>query len=347
MKSWKEGVIPIQTSLEQALHILNYNGLRILLIVDEAGNLKGTLTDGDLRRAILKRLDLNAKVTTTMNPSPIVGLDDWSIEKSKMKMGEHGLLHLPIVSDTGKLLNLISFRDVQDEQFLDCPVLIMAGGRGQRLMPMTENCPKPMLKIAGKPILEIILDRFLEQGFKNFYLSVHYLENQIKEYFGNGEKWNAQIQYIHEAKPLGTAGALSLLPEGVINKHLIVTNGDIITSLNYHDLLKFFYLQKSDATVCVRKFDYTVPFGVVESDGVSAKAIIEKPVNTFLVNAGIYVLDHQVLNFLIKDEYLDMPNLLSDAISRGKKITVFEVDGEWTDVGSKDDLKMVTQMYDV
>ena len=345
MRPWRECVISTQTNLEQAIGILNHSGLRILLIIDDSGKLQGTLTDGDLRRAILKKVELSSLVTTTMNKSPIVGYQDWNVEKFHSAMNKNSLLHLPIVSNDGMLLNLISFKDLQDKHLLDCPVVIMAGGRGSRLMPMTDNCPKPMLKIGGKPILEIILCRFLEQGFKNFYFSVHYLGNQIESYFENGEKWDVSIKYVYEPKPLGTAGALGQLLRQNIGNPLIITNGDIITSLNYHDLLKFFHLQKSDATICVRKFDYQVPFGVVESDGVQASAIKEKPLSTFLVNAGIYVLDKRILEFIEKDEYLDMPKLFSYAISRESKITVFEVEGEWTDVGSKEDFQSASEIY--
>jgi NDP-sugar pyrophosphorylase family protein len=223
----------------------------------------------------------------------------------------------------------------------------MAGGFGTRLRPLTNNCPKPMLKVGDKPILEQILLNFVEAGFHRFYISTHYMPEVIRDYFGNGEKWGISIQYVHEEEPLGTGGALGLLPHDEIDQPLFMMNGDLLTSLNLHSFLEFHETHNGVATMCVREYEHQVPYGVITSEGTQIKSMVEKPVHRFFVNAGIYLLDPALVKSVVPGTRIDMPTLLEGQIDGGSAVNMFPIHEYWLDIGRMDDFhKAQTEMQD-
>ncbi|MCI7477621.1 MAG: alcohol dehydrogenase, partial [Selenomonadales bacterium] len=223
-------------------------------------------------------------------------------------------------------------------------VLLMAGGLGMRLRPLTENCPKPLLRIGDKPILQIIMESFVKEGFLDFYISVNYKSEMIEEYFGNGEHFGVNISYIHEPKRLGTAGAVGLIPD-VIDEPIIVMNGDLLTNVNFSQLLAFHNNNNAVATMCGREYKIQVPFGVINYDNWEIKSLEEKPMLTNFVNAGIYVLNPDVVKAVKKDEYLDMPDLFTQLISENKKVLVFPLRESWLDIGRMEDFERARQEF--
>ncbi len=337
MKLWRNSLAKQDVSLVQAIQILDKASLRIALIVDDDGKLQGTLTDGDVRRALLKHLSLNTPVNQVMNPNPKTGEQDWTDIRILALMEQHDLLQLPLVDKARKVVGLVNLHDLLNKHRHDNPVFLMAGGLGTRLRPLTNNCPKPMLKVGDKPILEQILLNFVEAGFHRFYISTHYMSEVIRDHFGNGEKWGVSIQYVHEVEPLGTGGALGLLPHDEIDLPMFMMNGDLLTSLNIHSFLEFHESHGSVATICVREYEHQVPYGVVSSDGSKVKSIIEKPVHRFFINAGIYLLSPELVRSVKPGTRIDMPFLLEQQIENSKIVSMFPVHEYWLDIGRMDD----------
>ena len=213
----------------------------------------------------------------------------------------------------------------------------MAGGFGTRLRPLTESCPKPMLKLGDKPILELIMLRFIHAGFHRFYISTHYLPEMIREYFGDGSKWNVNIRYVHEETPLGTGGALGLLPEDLPALPLILINGDVLTNVDFERVLEFHNKHNAAATMCVRDYEYQVPFGVINGEGNKIISMVEKPVQRFFVNAGIYVISPQIWRSVTQNNRIDMPTLLEQFISRQANVMMFPIHEYWLDIGRVED----------
>ena len=280
--------MPVCTSIHDALKIINEGGGQIALVVDGEQKLLGTVTDGDVRRGLLSGIDVQSPVSMIMNLDPVTGKpsDDRQLTLSIMKQNK--LRHVPIVDDAGCLLGLETLDDLNPAHRKNM-VLLMAGGLGSRLKPLTNECPKPMLKIGERPILETIILNFIEYGFREFVVSLNYKANMIREYFSDGYKWGVSIHYIEEDERLGTAGSLRLLPE-IQNSHpLIVMNGDVLTKVNLDHFLDFHASNHSKATMGVREYNFQVPYGVLKLDHHRIVQIEEKPVHNFFVNAGIYV----------------------------------------------------------
>lgn len=347
MKQWRNVLVNQHVSLQQAIEVLDKGGLRVVLVVDENDVLKGTLTDGDVRRALLKHLSLEIPVIQVMNAQPKVAQKGWRDRQILSTMQKHQVLQLPIVDLDNRVVGLANLHDLLDQHRYDNPVFLMAGGFGTRLRPLTNSCPKPMLKVGDKPILEKILLSFVEAGFYRFYISTHYMPEVIKEYFGTGEKWGVQIQYTHEEKPLGTGGALGLLPHDEIDLPLFVMNGDLLTSLNIHSFLEFHQSQNSVATMCVREYEHQIPYGVVTSEGTAVKAMVEKPVQKFFINAGIYLLDPELVKSVKQDQVIDMPTLLEQQIEHSKLVSMFPIHEYWLDIGRMDDFYKAQQEVEI
>jgi dTDP-glucose pyrophosphorylase len=337
MKSWRNALVTKNSSLEQAIGVLDKAGLRIALIVDDDGKLQGTLTDGDVRRALLKHLPLETPVRRVMNPKPKTAEQGWTDSRFLALMEQYELLQLPLMDSDGVLVGLANLHDVLNKHRHDNPVFLMAGGFGTRLRPLTNNCPKPMLKVGDKPILEQILLNFVEAGFHRFYISTHYMPEVIRDYFGNGEKWGVSVQYVHEVEPLGTGGALGLLPHDEIDLPIFMMNGDLLTSLNLHSFLEFHESHSSVATMCVREYEHQVPYGVVTSEGSQIKSMVEKPIHRFFVNAGIYLLDPVLVKSVKPGTRIDMPTLLEKQIDDGRPVNIFPIHEYWLDIGRVDD----------
>ncbi|MFC2992185.1 nucleotidyltransferase family protein [Halomonas tibetensis] len=343
MKNWERALVSPATTLGEAIEVLDREALRIALVVDDQQLLRGTLTDGDVRRALLGKQTLEATVEAIMFRHPKVAHRDWSKARMLAWMEEHDLLQLPIVDDDHRLIGLETLHGLLQRPRQDNPVFLMAGGFGKRLRPLTNTCPKPMLRVGDKPILELILEGFVNAGFHRFYISTHYMPEQIRDHFGDGSQWNVSIQYIHEETPLGTGGALGLLPHDEIDKPLFMMNGDLLTNINYLALLAFHEEHSGNATMCVREFEYQVPYGVIEADGHRAKAMVEKPVHTFNVNAGIYVLSPELVKSVDPDTRVDMPTLLEKEILDGQGVNLYPLKEYWLDIGQVDDFQRAQQ----
>ena len=333
--------IPLKSTIKDAVEALEKGTLKIALVIDEKNILKGTICDGDIRRALLKGLELSSPSHLAMITNYLCVKSDSFDENIVEMMRENGVSHIPVISNENKFVGMHVQENIlykKKNPSLPNSVLLMAGGRGKRLMPLTENCPKPLIKVNGKPILEIILEQCINAGIVNFYISVHYLSNKIIDYFGNGKKWNVRINYLHEKKPLGTAGALTLLPEYLENP-ILVMNGDVLTKLNLNEILTFHENQNSIATICVKEHNVQIPFGVVDVEGYNLEGFVEKPTYKYLINTGLYIINPDIVNYCEKDKYLDMPELLTLAKQKNNKISVCPVHEYWIDVGNQSSLE--------
>lgn len=337
MNQWKRIAVPKDTPLETAIATLDEGGQRIVLVVDDDERLQGTLTDGDVRRALLRHQPLTTPVGEVMCIRPQVAQLQWSREKILSVMESTRLLHLPVVDAVGRVVGLETLHELLDKKPIDNPVFLMAGGFGKRLYPLTQDCPKPMLKVGDKPILELILQSLADVGFHRFYISTHYLPEMIRDYFGDGSRWGVSIQYVHEDEPLGTGGALGLLPRGEVGLPMILMNGDLLTRVDYRSLLEFHQRHQGTATLCVREYESQVPYGVIQSEGHRITQIVEKPVQRFFISAGIYVLSPELIGRVVPGERIDMPTLLEQEIVAGRDVNMFPVHEYWLDIGRMDD----------
>lgn len=340
--NWKDILISPQTPLGEAVAKIDKSALQVAVVLNPDQTLAGILTDGDIRRAILAGKTLQVKVSEVMNSRP-TGVP-MSMPRNKMLalMRRKTIHHLPLIDEERRLVGLATLDDLIGSVERPNWVVIMAGGLGTRLNSLTKECPKPLLKVGGKPILEIIVESFAEQGFKQIFLSVNYKAEMIQDYFGEGEHRGVQLNYIHEKERLGTAGALSLLPERPTTP-MIVMNGDILTHTSFDSLLKFHETQDAVATMVVREYDFQVPYGVVRLDGTKIKAINEKPVQRFLVNAGIYTLSPEVLEYIPKNTFFDMPTLFEYLISANQPTSAYPLREYWLDIGRMSDLEKANQ----
>jgi len=331
MIDWKKTLVQSNISIENAITFLN-NGTNILLVIGINNKLQGTLTDGDIRRALIRKLPMDTEIKDVMNYSPITALSSYSRDQILIDMRKKGVLHMPIINNSGEICGLETLQNLIEKATYDNPVFLMAGGFGKRLHPLTEKTPKPLLSVGNSPILENILKQFIHAGFHNFFISVFYKAEMIQEYFGDGSTWGVSIKYIHEDNPLGTAGSLGLLPSDMIDLPLIMMNGDLLTRVDFEHLLLFHKQSNAAATVCVRQYDYQIPYGVVEVHDNLVVNINEKPLQKFLVNAGIYVLNQNLLSLIDGTTPIDMPEFLCNKIGE-EKVTVFPIHEYWLDIG--------------
>ncbi len=345
MKDWQKVTLKISDSLDKAISVLHHGGLRVALVIDAENKLLGTITDGDIRRALLKHLNMESLVDEVMNKSPLVALNTDSVDTIMSRMKSRDLLHIPIIDENNKLVGLETLQHLTYGKKYDNPVFLMAGGFGTRLHPLTEDTPKPLLKVGSKPILETIIDRFIKAGFHNFYISTYFKADMIHEYFGDGSSWGVNIKYIDEVKPLGTAGAIGLLPSNLPNLPILMMNGDVLTKVNFENLLNFHQKQSGIATICIREYDFEIPFGVVNIENQNAKSFLEKPVKKFFVNTGIYVFEHEMISKVKAGDYLDMPTLLEQQINEGRTVNVFPLHEYWKDVGRIEEYQSVNNSF--
>lgn len=339
MKSWESVLVSPETSLSDAVARLDAGGMQIVLVVDADRRLLGTITDGDIRRALLRKTPFSAPVSEVMSRAPHALPAGSTPERILALLERHQLLQVPIVDREGRVVGLETLHGLLHRRKRDNVVFLMAGGFGKRLQPLTDSCPKPLLKVGDKPILELILENFIRAGFHRFFISTHYMGQMIHDHFGDGGKWGATIRYVHEETPLGTAGALGLLPREEIDLPLFMMNGDLLTNLNFDNLLKFHEEHGGAATMCVREYEYRVPYGVVESDGHRVLGMVEKPVHKFFVNAGIYVVSRPLLQQVPRDTRIDMPTLLEQRMADGAQVNVFPVHEYWLDIGRMEDFQ--------
>lgn len=344
MKDWKFTLISPKTPILEAIRIVDTSALQIALVVDEDRRLLGTITDGDVRRAILRQISLEEPVEKIMFTSPTVANVQNEREEILSMMYRKELRHIPVVDDAGRVVNLKSLMDMVQPHSRENLVVLMAGGLGTRLRPLTKDCPKPLLKVGSKPILETILENFIDSGFYRFYISVNYKAEMIQSYFGDGSKWGVQIDYLRENKQLGTSGALKLLPECPVEP-FIVMNGDLLTKVNFQQLLDFHCEYQAQATMAVREYDFQIPYGVVQVQDNYLAGLDEKPVHRFFVNAGIYVLEPEVLKLIPKNRFFNMTDLFDQLLESNLKATTFPLREYWLDIGQLKDFDQANGEY--
>ena len=338
MSDWEKALLGPTTSIRDTLENMGESQQQISVIVDDKGHLLGTVTDGDVRRSILQGVALEDPVKNIMHRTPITASPSTDRKTRVALMRKHSILQLVIVDDDNHVVGLVRLDSLVDDLSEETPnwAVIMAGGIGSRLRPLTNDTPKPLLSVGGRPILETIINNLAEYGLLKIYISINYKAEMIKDHFEDGEKFGVQIRYIEENAKLGTAGALGLIKE----KHdapLLIMNGDLLTKINFSNLLAYHYEQEGVATVCVREFDMQVPFGVIELKNDQVDAVIEKPVNQFLVNAGIYVIDPSIVQTIKPNEYLDMPDLLRTLVRDNRKVVAYPIHEYWIDIGQTED----------
>lgn len=341
---WKHIVISLETTIVRALEVIDSSAMQIALVVDSQYKLRGTVTDGDIRRAILKGISLQDTVGKIMNRNPIYLTENYTQEQAIKIMRQKAIRHLPVVDHEGRIIHLETLKLMLEPATMDHWVILMAGGLGTRLRPLTESCPKPLLKIGGKPILETIIENFKSYGFKKFYISVNYKAEMVEDYFGDGSQWGVVIRYIRENQRMGTAGALSLLPE-LPKSPLVIMNGDLLTKTNFKHLMDFHKKENAAATMCVREYEYQVPYGVVEVSNNRFKRIEEKPIQQFYVNAGIYVLNSNVIEYIPRDTFYDMPTLFATLSEQDMDAAIYPIREYWLDIGRIDDFQKANNEY--
>jgi len=337
VQDWRQGLLPSNATIGRAIQNLNETSFRIVLIATEAGVIEGTLSDGDIRRGILKGLDLNSPITSIINRKALVVPQDMKHELVMQLMLANQIQQIPIVDDQHHIVGLHLWDELTLPPKRPNIMVIMAGGMGTRLLPYTETCPKPMLHVADKPMLEHIIERAKLEGFNHFVIAIHYLGEMIESYFGDGKSLGVIIDYLREKKPLGTAGALSLL-DPIPEAPFIVTNGDVITDIRYGEMLDFHTRHGAASTMAVRVHEWQHPFGVVQTNGVEIVGFEEKPIARSHINAGIYALDPVALSALTAHEHCDMPTLFERMQNKNQRTVAYPMHEPWLDVGRPDDL---------
>ncbi|WP_143871778.1 nucleotidyltransferase family protein [Catenovulum sediminis] len=335
VKDWHKTLVSEDSTILDAMKVIDKSTLQVALVISSQQKLVGVVTDGDIRRGLINNHLLSDPVVNIMNTKPLA-LDTSSSETQRIEfLLQHGIRHLPILKD-GKLVDLFIYPSLRKKTYNN-PVFLMAGGFGKRLRPLTENCPKPLLKIGSKPILELILLRFINAGFYNFFISTHYLPEKIVAHFGDGRKWGVQITYVHEETPLGTAGGLSLVKQQNIQAPMIVMNGDLLTKVDFTKLIDFHAKSQAIATMCIKHETYQIPYGVVEYNDNTLTGITEKPTKSYFINAGIYVLNPALVKSIDENTYLDMPTLLEMNLNKGQEVAVFPIHEYWLDIGQHEE----------
>ena len=338
MSSWRDALVSSSMTLRQTIEAITASSLQIALVVDESNKLLGTVTDGDIRKAILAGKDLNITAAEAMRKSPTTSSASTPRTVIIKLMREKRIHQMPILNESGQVVDVLTIDDLLGAQEKSNSVVIMAGGLGTRLHPLTQDTPKPMLNVGGKPILETIIQSFIDQGYVNFFISLNFKAEVISDYFGDGSKLGASITYLHETTRLGTAGGLSLLPSEV-KFPIIVMNGDLLTRISVDALVDFHQRENAVATMVVREDHYQVPYGVVEVDGTQIVDVKEKPMQRHLVNAGIYVLSEQSLANIPRDTYYDMPTHFTKLAADGHRTAAFPLHEYWVDIGRLDELE--------
>ena len=313
----------------------------IALVLDEQRHLLGTVTDGDIRRAILAGLDLELPIAELLKQreppfasgaiTAPLGTDDTALLHL---MAELSVRHIPLVDEDDCVADVAFLSELVKEYELPLRAVVMAGGYGNRLRPLTEEVPKPMLPVGNKPLLELIVEQLKQAGIRQVNVATHYKGDVISDHFKNGEAFGIDIRYVKEDQPLGTAGALSLIEE--VDEPLLVINGDILTRVDFRALLNFHREHKADLTVCVRQYEFRVPYGVIDADGVVVKGISEKPVVRQFINAGIYLLNPQVRKLIPNGQPYDIPDLIEHLIKEERTVVCFPIREYWLDIGKVD-----------
>ena len=348
MDNVKKYTINSNALIRDAVQKIDEGAIGITFVVDESMKFKGSVSDGDIRRAMLKGVSLDDSVTNIINTGSVVGGHDISDDQVLSLYQKRGIAQVPIVDESGFLIDIKTAREVISSRSVkEKPnrVFLMVGGIGSRLRPLTLDTPKPMLQIGGKPILQTIVENLKGHGFVRFTFCVNHMSDQIVDFFGNGEKFGVNISYIHEEQKLGTAGALGLYKEEV-SEPFIVMNGDIISNINFKQLIDFHRETSAVATLCVKEESYRIPYGVINLNDHYLESIEEKPVKTFFINAGIYVLSPATLARIPSGQYFDMTSLLTSLLNDDEKVSSFHLREDWLDIGRREEFDKAQERYD-
>lgn len=338
-------IVGENSTFKDAIALINNTHSGIALVVDKEKRLVGIVTDGDIRRAILNGIMLEEPVRKIMVRKPVTVSMDCTKGEISRSFVDKKISHLPVVDKENRILGIFYETSFRKEGLLNIPVVIMAGGFGKRLRPLTDKIPKPMLKIGEKPILQILIEKFRDIGVNNFFITVNYLADIIENYFADGRALKVNITCIREDKPLGTAGSLRLLPRD-INSEFFLTNADIVTNLDFKDMHNFHIKRKADITVSVKRHDLQVPYGAVTIANERLIGLFEKPVLNIYVNAGIYILNPELIDAIPKDTYFDMTDLIEKSLKTKKKVFSYTIDGTWVDIGYPQDYEQAIKTYD-
>lgn len=337
MKSWRKAIVGIDATVSEAIAAVESGSIQVALVLD-AGRLVGIVTDGDIRRGLLRGLPLSGLATEVMNRTPVSAPATLSRDQRLHLMRQKSIKQLPLLDGNGQLVEVETFDDLLEAPHYPNPVLIMAGGLGERLGALTRDRPKPMLDVGGRPLLETIIRNVVQQGFRNIFISVNYKADMIVNHFGDGAALGAAIQYVHETERLGTAGALGLLPQPS-ELPMVVTNGDILTTINYGALLDFHNGTPAEATMAVREHKVHVPYGVVTASEGYLRAIREKPTESWFVSAGIYVIGRAALDHVERGVRIDMPTVLERVVANKGRVAIYPIREYWLDIGRMEDFE--------
>lgn len=335
-----------EATIRDAIGIIEAASFQIALVVKEDGLLLGTVTDGDIRRGLLRGLGLDDVVAQVMNRRPITARVGTSRDELLALMTTRMIKQIPLVDADGRIVGLELLDNLlRGPAVNDNPVVILAGGLGTRLHPLTENTPKPLLKVGGQPVLELIVNQFRAYGFHKLFISINHFGQRIEEYFGDGQRHGMSICYLRESQPLGTAGPLSILPES-LELPCVVVNGDVLTKVSFEHMLQFHREGGFDLTIGVKEYPFQVPFGVVVASGDRVLEFREKPAETRLINAGVYVLEPGILGMVPRHTYYDMNQLIERLLGEsGRKVGAFLIHEYWMDIGTAADYQQAQWDY--
>ncbi len=335
--------------IRDAIAAINRNERGIALVTDETRKLLGTITDGDIRRAILSGQELDfpvkallaSKADTPLYSKPITAPVGTPAEELLRLMRQYVIRQIPLVDEHSRVVDMVMLEDLLPEQEIPLQAVIMAGGQGTRLRPLTEDIPKPMLPVGDRPLMEHLVKQLRQAGIRQVNVTTHYLGEKIQEHFGDGSRFGIRLNYVTEEQPLGTAGALGLMERP--NEPVLVINGDILTKVNFRAMLDFHKENRALLTLAVRRYDFNVPYGVVESDGALVQKVVEKPVIGFFVNAGIYLLEPEVYGYIPRGERLDMTDLIDRLLADGQRVASFPIVEYWLDIGQPVDYQQAQE----
>ncbi len=344
MKNLQEITLTTSSSIKEALKIIDIGAIKLAIVVDENNKLLGTISDGDIRRAILKGKTLNDQILDIYFKKPITITPDSSKEEIINICVSKKIYQIPVIDKNGKIIDIKILDELLKPKFYSNQVVLMVGGLGTRLRPLTEKIPKPMLHVGEKPILQTIVERFRNYGFINIVMCVGYKSNIIQDYFGDGSKFGVNIKYVIEDKRMGTAGALSLLTEKP-KEPFFVMNGDLLTNVNFESMMDYHLQNNSMGTMAVREYDFQVPYGVVNIHNSIIQSIEEKPIHNFFVSAGIYILDPKCIEYIPEDTFYDMPTLFEKLIKEDRKMVSFPLREYWLDIGRVEEYERANREY--
>lgn len=337
MKSWQKAIVGTEATVSEAIAAIESGSIQIALVLDQ-GRLAGIVTDGDIRRGLLRGMPLSSRATEVMNRTPVSASITLPRDERLRLMRQRSIKQLPLVDAGGMVVDIETFDELIEAPRYENPVLIMAGGLGERLGALTREVPKPMLHVGGRPLIETIVRNFVQQGFRNIFISVNYKAELIQKHFGDGSAFGAAINYIHETERLGTAGALGLFPSNP-DLPLVVTNGDILTTINYGALVDFHNATPAEATMAVREHKVHVPYGVVTASEGYLQVIREKPTESWFVSAGIYVIGPNVFRLVDRGVKVDMPAVLERVVASEGRVAVYPIREYWLDIGRVEDFE--------